>query len=190
MSKMNNNKFWEAYKAKCLEKGLAPLYTNAEEFDKAMNEPPKPFSTDDFTPKRDIEGWHAAEEGIDDLLGGDMEDFKQVAEDAKKRSMGAEMKNVVWIRCEHCGEMKDENAFKKYKNGTFAKVCNACIGSKIRDAKAKRIEKLAPYDRTKADLYRSNTVCKTIKRFKRFIGEKVVRPVRVWLYLAEWHLTK
>ena len=33
-------------------------------------------------------------------------------------------------------------------------------------------------------------MCKTIKRFKRFIGEKVVRPVRVWLYLAEWHLTK
>ena len=109
-----------------------------------MTEPPKPFSSDDVAPKPDIEGWHAAEESIDDLLGGDMEDFKQVAEDAKKRSMGAEMKNVVWIRCEHCGEMKDENVFKKYKNGTLAKACNACIGSKIRDAKAKRIEKLAP----------------------------------------------
>lgn len=33
-------------------------------------------------------------------------------------------------------------------------------------------------------------MCKMIKRFKRFLGEKVVRPVRVWLYLAEWNLTK
>lgn len=33
-------------------------------------------------------------------------------------------------------------------------------------------------------------MCKTLKRFKRFLGEKVVRPVRVWLYLAEWNLTK
>ncbi len=33
-------------------------------------------------------------------------------------------------------------------------------------------------------------MCKMIKRFKRFFGEKVVRPVRVWLYLAEWNLTK
>lgn len=45
---MTNSTFWESYKAKCLEKGLPPLYENAEEFDKAMNEP-KPYSSDDFT---------------------------------------------------------------------------------------------------------------------------------------------
>lgn len=33
-------------------------------------------------------------------------------------------------------------------------------------------------------------MCKMIKRFKRFLGEKVVRPVRVKLYLVEWNLTK
>ncbi len=33
-------------------------------------------------------------------------------------------------------------------------------------------------------------MCKQFKKFKRWLGEKVVRPVRVWLYLAEWNLTK
>ncbi|GEM_PF-4867830 len=33
-------------------------------------------------------------------------------------------------------------------------------------------------------------MCKVFKKFKRFLGEKVVRPVRMWLYMAEWNLTK
>lgn len=33
-------------------------------------------------------------------------------------------------------------------------------------------------------------MCNLFKKFKRFIGEKVVRPVRVRLYLLEWNLTK
>lgn len=170
---MTNSTFWESYKAKCLEKGLPPRYENEEEFSKAMTEPPKPYSTDDFTPKRDIEGWHAAEEGIDDI--DDEEETTQVfvkkcnneeimwelermmyeAEETEKiiatsnkpaydEGKGDAMTQIQWFRCESCEEMKDENAFKKYRNGTFAKVCNACIGSKIRDAKAKRIEKIAP----------------------------------------------
>lgn len=45
---MNTYKTYESYKAKCKEKNLPLNYKNAEEFSKAMNEPPKPFSTDDF----------------------------------------------------------------------------------------------------------------------------------------------
>lgn len=33
-------------------------------------------------------------------------------------------------------------------------------------------------------------MCKTLKKFKRFLGEKVVRPMRVKLYLLELDLTK
>lgn len=33
-------------------------------------------------------------------------------------------------------------------------------------------------------------MCKQFKKFKRWFGEKVVRPVRVKLYLVEWNLTK
>ncbi len=114
------------------KRSTPPLYENAEEFDKAMSEPPKPFSTDDVMPKRDIEGWHAVEEDIDDIDVGDMEDFEQVAEDAKKRRKeDTNMKNVEWKRCEHCNEMKEETHFRRYRNGEYGKVCNTCIGSKI-----------------------------------------------------------
>lgn len=37
---------------------------------------------------------------------------------------------------------------------------------------------------------KSKPVCNLFKKFKRFLGEKVVRPVRVKLYLLELDLTK
>lgn len=135
---MTNSAFLEAYKAKCLEKGLPPLYTNAEEFDKAMNEPPKPYSSDDFTPKKSPYE-KLGEQDVGDNWGvdvleidvGDMEDFEQVAIDAKKRKEDKNVKKVEWKRCEHCGEMKEEIFFRRYRNGAYGKVCNACISSKI-----------------------------------------------------------
>lgn len=114
---MTNNEFWESYKKKCDEKGIAPLYKDAEEFAKAMTEPPKPYSADDFTPKRDVE------ECIDDIDIGDSEDFEENAK-------GANVKKIEWKRCEHCGEMKEEMHFRRYRNGEYGKVCNTCIGLK------------------------------------------------------------
>lgn len=109
-----------------------------------MREPPKPYSADDFVPKRDIEGWHAAEEGIDDINIEDLEDWEQVAKDAKKKRKEDGVKTVEWKRCEHCGEMKEEMHFRRYKNGEYGKVCNGCIGSKISAAKSKRTKELKP----------------------------------------------
>jgi len=147
---MNNQSFWESYKAKCNEKGLNPHHDNAEEFDKAMTEPPRPYSTDDLVPSKeerasaDIEGWHRLEEGVDDIDVEDLEDCEQVARDAKNRRKGDDVKNVEWKRCEHCGEMKEDMHFRRYRNGEHGKVCNVCIGSKISAAKSKRIEALKP----------------------------------------------
>lgn len=31
-------------------------------------------------------------------------------------------------------------------------------------------------------------MCKQFKKFKRFLGEKVVRRVRIWLYYVEYKL--
>lgn len=33
-------------------------------------------------------------------------------------------------------------------------------------------------------------MCRVLRDIKRFIGEKVVRPMRVRLYFLEWNLTK
>lgn len=33
-------------------------------------------------------------------------------------------------------------------------------------------------------------ICKMFKKFKRWLGENVVRPVRIKLYLVEWNLTR
>lgn len=160
---MGNNKFWEDYKTKCFEKGLPNHYESAEEFDKAMIEPPRPYSTDDLMPRKeerssaDIEGWHLLEEGVDDIDAGDLDDLEQVVIDAKKRRKGDGVKNVEWKRCENCGEMKEDMYFRRYRNGEHGKVCNVCIGSKISAAKSKRIEALKPiFEEQKVSLPRSN----------------------------------
>ncbi|MDD4506219.1 MAG: hypothetical protein PHE60_07605 [Sulfurospirillaceae bacterium] len=145
---MENNKFWEQYKAKCLEKGIAPLYANEEAFNKAMTEPPKPYSTDDLTPKMSTYNELAKQDIGDnfnvDILGleydinvQDLEDWEQVAKDANKRRKEDGVKKVEWKRCEHCNEMKEDTNFRRYRNGEYGKVCNVCIGSKISDGHKK-----------------------------------------------------
>lgn len=182
---MNNSEFWKSYVAKCSEKGLPPLYENAEEFNKAMTKPPKPYSADDFTPRKeqrtadvgdnrvsggdadDIEPkkcnneeimweldrmrYEAEETGVnfDDFLKSDVEERKVRKKEVKpnaeflKKDTPIKSTGIRWFRCESCGEMKDEFSFRQYRNGTFAKVCSACIGSKIREAKADRVKAFA-----------------------------------------------
>jgi hypothetical protein len=141
---MTNNEFWKSYVAKCSEKGLPPRYESAEEFAKAMNEPPKPYSTDDFAPKRDIEEWHAFEEGVDNIDVGDLEDFEQVAEDAKKRRKEGDVKKVEWKRCAECNEMKADSEFKSFRGGKIGNVCKICAGKKVRAGKKTKEEIATP----------------------------------------------
>lgn len=129
---MNNSKFWEAYKAKCEEKGLPPLYTSAEEFDKAMDEPPRPYSTGDLNatsnesnvdlPKR--REWDELM-GVDDI---DVEDMEMIEEDSKEEDMA---KKVEWKRCNICTEMKEESEFAHVRGGGLQKTCKKCMAQKI-----------------------------------------------------------
>lgn len=133
--KVNNNAFWESYKAKCLEKGLPPHYESKEEFNKAMNEPPKPFSLDDVAPKRDIEGWHAAEEGIDDI---DVEDAGDIylSYDLAHEKGDVHVEQIVQ-QCVTCTEIKPIDAFGTLRNGDIRKICKACHGKSISNARGK-----------------------------------------------------
>ena len=121
---MNKNS-WESYKAKCLEKGLPIIYKNADEFAKAMTEPPKPYSTDDFTPKTSHEGQDIEDEWILDTL-----ELKEKEDDMKGLL-------IEPIRCEECNEMKEETEFANRRGGGKSKVCKKCMGKRISDGHAK-----------------------------------------------------
>ncbi len=127
---MDNNKFWQEYKAKCLEKGLPVLHENEEEFSKAMTEPPKPFSTDDITSlsTREHVDFGKRDRLLDGLLEIDDEDIGEVEEDNMP-------KHVQWERCKECGEMKEDSAFGHNRDGSLKKICKACHGKKISAAR-------------------------------------------------------
>lgn len=142
---MDNSKFWEAYRAKCEEKGLPPLYMNAEEFEKAMNEPPRPYSTDNLNatsnesnvglPKR--REWDELM-GLDDI---DVEDMEMIEEDSKEEDMA---KKVEWKRCNECSEMKADSEFKSFRGGKIGNVCKICAGKKVRAGKKTKEETATP----------------------------------------------
>lgn len=112
---MNNNAFWESYKAKCLEKGLPPHYESAEEFKKAMVESPRPFSTDDLTFKTEdlTITWDEAHKGGDVHV------------------------ELIVQQCVTCTEIKPIDAFGTLRNGDIRKICKACHGKSISNARGK-----------------------------------------------------
>ena len=115
---MDNKKFWEQYNAKCKEKGLAPRHESAEDFAKAMIEPPRPFSTDDLTPKvREKESFEGVEE------------TEMIEEDDDKEEDMA--KKVPWQRCNMCSEMKEDSEFAHVRGGGLQKTCKKCMAQKI-----------------------------------------------------------
>jgi len=127
---MDNNKFWQEYKAKCLEKRLPVLHENEEEFSKAMTEPPKPFSTDDITSlsTRKHVDFGKRDRLLDGLLEIDDENIGEVEEDTMP-------KHVKLERCKECGEMKEDSAFGHNRDGSLKKICKACHGKKISAAR-------------------------------------------------------
>lgn len=124
---MGNNQAYESYKAKCLEKGLAPHYKSAEEFAKAMIEPPRPFSSDVFNgvdegttvslPERRV--WEDVV-GMDDDI--DIEDIDETSEQ---------------IVCVCCQEPKSPDAFGTLRNRELRKICKVCHGKSISKARSK-----------------------------------------------------
>lgn len=178
---MNNQSFWDSYKAKCNEKGLNPHHDNAEEFDKAMTEPPRPYSTDDLVPSKDerasadIEGWHRLEEGVDDIEVGDLEDWEQVAKDAKKRKKEDGVPNIVkWERCDVCNEMKEESAFAHLPNGKLRKTCKQCMAAKISAGHKKNKESTEPIqsqEATHSDPLKPNDAADALGRFIKDVFE-------------------
>ena len=139
---MTNSAFWEAYKAKCEEKGLPPLYENAEEFYKAMNEPPKPYSSDDFAPSKEecmqdndeFEGMYSLMQQSHGFVEDEyLEDFEENAKEA----------NVVTVKpivCVCCQEPKNPDAFGTLRNGELRKICKVCHGRSISKARSKNKE--------------------------------------------------
>lgn len=180
-TKMNNPSFWASYKAKCKEKGIAPLYVDEEAFNKAMIEPPRPYSTDDLMPSKeerasaDIEGWHRLEEGVDDIDVEDLEDWGQVAIDAKKRKKGDAVPNIVkWERCNVCDEMKEESAFAHLPNGKLRKTCKQCMAKKISDGHKKNKESTEPaqsQESTHSDPLKPNDAADALGRFIKEVFE-------------------
>ena len=140
---MTNSKFWEAYKAKCSEKGLPPLYKNAEEFDKAMTEPPKPYGTDDFTPSKD-ESTQDNNDDFEHMLylmqqsSGFVED--EYHEESTKEEHVETVKPKV---CACCQEPKSDDAFGTLRNGELRNICKACHGKKISLSRCK-IKEVTP----------------------------------------------
>lgn len=124
---MTNSAFWESYKKKCSEKGLSPRHESAEEFEKAMTEPPRPYSTDNLNattngsnvdlPKR--REW-------DELMG--VEDIEMIEDDDKEEDMA---KKVPWQRCNMCSEMKEDSEFAHVRGGGLQKTCKKCMAQKI-----------------------------------------------------------
>lgn len=133
---MDNNKFWEQYKEKCLEKGLPILHENEEDFSKAMSEPPKPFSTDDITSlsTREHIDFSKRDRLLDGILEIDDEDIGEVEEDTMP-------KHVKWERCKECGEMKEDSDFGHNRDGSLKKICKACHGRKISEARKGNAQK-------------------------------------------------
>ena len=135
---MTNSAFWEAYKAKCLEKGLPPRYENAEEFAKAMTEPPKPYSTDDFTLRKDESIQNNDEfEHMHYLMEQSCGFVEEEYLDDAKESPEETAEPIV---CVSCQEPKSPDAFGTLRNGDLRKICRACHGKKISAARCKTKE--------------------------------------------------
>lgn len=131
---MDNNKFWEQYKAKCLEKGLPVLHESEEDFSKAMSEPPKPFSTDDITSL-------STREHIDFKKSSQMWNEIVDADDIDEDEEDTMPKHVKWERYKECGEMKEDSDFGHNRDGSLKKICKACHGRKISEARKGNVQK-------------------------------------------------
>lgn len=180
-TKMNNPSFWASYKAKCKEKGIAPLYVDEEAFNKAMIEPPRPYSTDDLVPKgesiddstmKNLDRMRLAGAGFDDVDNidvEDLEDWEQDAQNAKKIKKGDAVPNIVkWERCNVCDEMKEESAFAHLPNGKLRKTCKQCMAKKISDGHKKNKESTEPIksqEATHSDPLKPNDAADALGRF-------------------------
>lgn len=136
---MNNQSFWASYKAKCEEKGIAPLYADEEAFNKAMTEPPKPYSTDDFTPRKDESVQDSDEfEHMHYLMQqscGFVED--EYLEDFEENTKEDNVGTANPIVCVCCQEPKGHDAFGTLRNGELRKICKVCHGKNISAARSK-----------------------------------------------------
>lgn len=140
---MNNNSFWDSYKAKCAEKGLPPHYESEEEFSKAMTQPSKPYSTDDLVAHKEehmqdndeFEGMYSLMQQLHRFVEEEyLEDFK---ENTKEKDMA---QKVEWLRCIECNEMKEDTEFARLPNGKHRAICKKCMGDKIKNGHKKREE--------------------------------------------------
>lgn len=136
---MNNQSFWASYKAKCDEKGIAPLYADEEAFNKAMIEPPRPYSTDDLVPSKDNRIEDSNElEGMYSLMQqshGFVED--EYLEDFEENAKETNVETVKPIVCVCCQEPKNPDAFGTLRNGELRKICKVCHGRSISKARNK-----------------------------------------------------
>lgn len=123
---MDNKKFWEQYNAKCKEKGLPSRYESAEEFKKAMTEPPRPYSTDNLNATTNESNVDLPKRREWDELMGDEE--MEMIEDDKEEDMA---KKVEWQRCNMCSEMKEDSDFAHVRGGGLQKTCKKCMAQKI-----------------------------------------------------------
>lgn len=142
---MTNSQFWEQYKAKCAEKGLAPHYESEEEFSRAMTQPSKPYSTDDLAVNKEEHMQDNDEfEGMYSLMQqshGFVEE--EYLEDSKENTKEKDMaKKVEWLRCIECNEMKEDTEFARLPNGKHRAICKKCMGDKIKNGHKKREERI------------------------------------------------
>lgn len=164
---MTNSQFWEQYKAKCAEKGLAPHYESEEEFSKAMTQPSKPYSTDDLVANKEEQMQDNDEfEGMYSLMQqshGFVEE--EYLEDFKENTKGKDMaQKVEWLRCIECNEMKEDTEFARLPNGKPRAICKKCMGDKIKNGHKKREERI---DIVK-EIVDKGTIC--IPDVKPFLG--------------------
>lgn len=142
---MKNSQFWEQYKAKCAEKGLAPHYESEEEFSKAMTQPSKPYNTDDLVANKEEQMQDNDEfEGMYSLMRqshGFVEE--EYLEDSKKNTKEANVETVKPIVCVCCQEPKSSDAFGTLRNGKLRKICKVCHGKSISKARSKNKETAA-----------------------------------------------
>lgn len=134
---MTNSEFWKSYVAKCSEKGLPPLYESAEEFAKAMNEPPKPYNTDDFTPSKD-ESTQDNNDDFEHMLYLMQQSSGFVEDEYLEESTNKEHMEIVSPKiCACCQEPKNPDAFGTLRNGELRKICKVCHGKNISKARCK-----------------------------------------------------
>lgn len=98
-----------------------------------MNEPPKPYSSDNFAPN------------CNSIDVEDMEDLNalMLSSDCKVSDIDDEEETATPIVCVCCQEPKSPDAFGTLRNRELRKICKVCHGKSISAARSKNKETAA-----------------------------------------------